>query len=104
MNSCRGDGIVRPDSAPRRGDQTGIAQHFEMMRDRRLTQIEPGHHIAGAERFGLRGNEPENLEAAGIAQRLSPATSASRTESLIGPGITGVVQHSAGRVELVMPA
>lgn len=39
-----------------------------MVRDGRLTQFEFRHDITGADRFGLRGDQPEDRESRRIAE------------------------------------
>jgi hypothetical protein len=61
--------VVGPRTPTRRPHQSCIAQDLQVLRDRRLSQIEVRHDVAHADRLGLRRDDREDREARGIAER-----------------------------------
>ena len=64
------EAIVHPGAAPLGRDQTGLAQQPQMVRDRRLGQVESGFDVTHAEGSVGASQEVDHLEACGIAERL----------------------------------
>jgi len=49
-------------------EQTGIMQHFQVVADGRLGQLEGFDHVAGALAAGLGFDQPEELDAGRVAE------------------------------------
>jgi len=65
----RVDTMMLPDAARFRDDQACIAQHFEMMRDSRLCQIEVTFNIAAAQRAIALTDQTEHLNTHRMTER-----------------------------------
>src|SRR5215212_2671593 len=61
--------VVSPGASTRDRDQTGFAEHFQVMGDRRLCHIELTDYITDAQRLRLGRDEAEDVQTRRIAQR-----------------------------------
>jgi hypothetical protein len=54
-------------------DEARLAEDLEVVGDGRLTDVDGVHDLAGGHRAGFRGQEVQDQDARGIAERLEPA-------------------------------